>query len=260
MMFSYLKIWKKNPKINMPGLRKAKALGADCCLDSGAHSFQTHPELGKYAEVYKKQYFKYLQNYGDQYDFVVELDIDHVIGLEEMYRWRGEMDDLGIDNWIPVWHHNQGPEGWREICTKYDYVGTQTKLKLVSLKELWENLRVAASLDTRVHGFGLSEPQPICLFFDSLDSTSWQRGARFGIMDWFDETGRKQSWGYTKHHELGETVFVKGEKKKITEIHADDLMHILIRQWTKYATYLKEYGLGTKGLVQNGKNSDDARQ
>jgi hypothetical protein len=261
MMFSYLKIWKKNPKINMPGLRKARAQGATCCLDSGAHTFQTHPEFGKYTQTYKRQYFRYLEHYHDQYEFVVELDIDHIIGLEEMYRWRAELRDLGIDNFIPVWHHNQGPEMWLKLCKEYDYVGTQTKIKLVSLGELWANLRIASEHGTKVHGFGLSEPQPICLFFDSLDSTSWLRSARFAILDWFGDMGTKQSWGHMHHDRLAQTKFVKGQKKSFRNMDTNQKLHISIAQWKRYALYLKEQGLGTAGLRDfNGTYNDLARR
>jgi len=232
VMFSWFKNRNKDYKERLRGVDECRRKGIKCVLDSGAHSLQVRPELAINPYDYKERYFRFLEIYHRKFEWVVELDIDPMVGMDRVKEWRKELEDRGIDNFIPVWHGAHGRKEWEELINRYDYVGTQTKLKLVPEKVLWRNLKLAARTNTKVHGFGMSDAKPICLYFTSLDSTSWQRAPKYGVLDWFTG-GQKQSW--THDH--------------FRKIESDTLHGLGIKLWLKYATFLREMGQGPKGLA-----------
>lgn len=245
VMFSYFKNRRKGAKEPLSGVVECRKAGLTCVLDSGAHSIQVRPELGIDPYEYKEKYFKFLETYHSLFEWVVELDITRLVDKSEVVTWRKEMRDRGINNFIPVWHGDDRVKDWKGMLRNYDYVGTQTKLKKVSTRRLWQNLKLAARNNVKVHGFGMSDAKPICHYFDSLDSTSWQRAPRFGVLDWFSNGGgNKQSMTNVQ-------LKRKGKKyERFNKIESDPLHGIGIVIWLKYVRYLESAGPGTKGLLR----------
>lgn len=155
-------------------------------LDSGAFTFMS---------AAKKHGDTDWLSYADKYaDFIVEnnielffeLDIDSIKGLPyaEMLRQRIETR-VGRQS-IPVWHISRGKQYFEALCKDYKYiafggiltdgVGTQKIEKYFP----WF-ISTAHANGCKIHGLGYTNTNNLArLHFDSIDSTTWTSGGRFG--------------------------------------------------------------------------------
>lgn len=156
-------------------------------LDSGAYTFlsKSHKE--------NIDWDKYLQDYANfinKYDIKLffELDIDSIVGLEEVERLRDKLERLTGKKPIPVWHKNRGKDYFIKMCKNYPYVA----LGGVVIKEIpiekYESafnwfIRVAHENNCKIHGLGYTRLGNLKKYhFDSVDSTTWLQGNRGGFL------------------------------------------------------------------------------
>lgn len=153
-------------------------------LDSGAFTFM---KMAKNNSINWDDYvIKYAQ-FIKQYDVKLffELDIDNLVGLQEVERLRDLLEKETGRKCIPVWHKSRGLEYWDKMISEYDYVavgGIVTKEIKREHYDIFHTLiRMAKEKNCRVHGLGFTSIKGMQKYkFYSVDSTAWLSGNRFG--------------------------------------------------------------------------------
>lgn len=157
-------------------------------LDSGAFTFMNS---GK--KVNWKQYVDEYCEFINKYDIenFIELDLYGVLGVETTEKIRRYIEKKTNKKPIPVYHGTMPVSYFRELCQKYSYVaisatGTIESSKWTTNKKALKQLiKIGHSYGTKLHGLGytrldnINKPE---VLFDSVDSSSWLYGSRFGVM------------------------------------------------------------------------------
>lgn len=158
-------------------------------LDSGAFTFMNGCKQSVDWKQYVDDYCDFIIKNDIKYFF--ELDIDVIVGYDNVKRITKYIEQKTQKKPIPVWHKSRGIEEWKRLCAEYDYVaigGIVTKeIKEQDYKFLPELIRIAHKNGCKVHGLGFTSMKWLPhIPFDSVDSTNWQSGGRFGQMHSFD--------------------------------------------------------------------------
>lgn len=161
----------------------------DFMLDSGAFTFME----GNGGKVCWEEY---LERYAD---FIVrnnvqkfyELDIDSVVGYDKVLDLRRRLESLTGRQSIPVWHSNRGIREFYRMCDEYDYValggivGNEWDKKAEHMLPAF--IYEAHKRGAKIHGLGFTKLKLLEHYhFDSVDSTAWTAGNRFGFVYHFD--------------------------------------------------------------------------
>ncbi|MDT1130365.1 hypothetical protein RNT16_11780 [Staphylococcus pseudintermedius] len=180
---------------------------------------------------YVEEYATFINKYDIQYFF--ELDIDSVVGLEKVEQLRAKLESLTGKKCIPVFHKSRGKEYWFKMIQEYDYVA----LGGIAIKDFKKSehklfkwfIDTAHKANTKIHGLGYTNDSITKRNnFDSVDSTSWLGGSRFGNLDMYDPVKKK----LIKYPRPANTKTVKGFYK-----HADYLQCI---EWIKWGQHLEK--------------------
>ena len=156
-------------------------------LDSGAFTFMqgTHKEDIDWDE-YIEQYADLINRYDVKLFF--ELDIDVVVGLQEVERLRKKLENLTNKQVIPVWHRNRGKDYFLRMCEEYQYVSiggivTQEIPRNVYQQAFPWFISTAHQHGCKIHGLGYTNISGLHRYhFDSVDSTAWMYGNRGGYL------------------------------------------------------------------------------
>ena len=201
----------------------------DFLLDSGAFTFMQgkggSPDWNEYVE----RYADFINRNNVKAYF--ELDIDCVVGYDRVKDIRRQLERLTNRPSIPVWHLSRGMDEYRRMCDEYDRVAIGgivskeiTPDKYGALPAL---IAEAHQRGAKVHGLGFTALEWLkkC-HFDSVDSTAWTTGNRFGYLYFFDgKTMRKKD--VPKGHRLGDsraaalnnyTEWIKYQKWALTHL------------------------------------------
>jgi len=153
-------------------------------LDSGAFSV-----YNKVTDMDLNDYCDFVRLYGKKFDIVAALD---VIGNgDESFKNYRYMIANGADhdNFILTWHRGESFDFIPKYVSMSDYIGIggmvgafDIRLKIFLMRKA---IAMIHELDrkTRIHLFGVSDPFLLRLFggdVDSSDSTTWNRGEKFG--------------------------------------------------------------------------------
>lgn len=157
----------------------------DYMLDSGAFSMLMGNAKKVDLKTYVDSYIAYIQKYNVQKFF--ELDIDPIVGYEEVLKIRKYIAEKVGRSPIPVWHKSRGMKDFIEMCKRYKYVaiggyvsGEFTKGEVEKFPLL---IKEAHSHGAKIHGLGFTQLKYLPRFhFDSVDSTAWVSGNRFGAV------------------------------------------------------------------------------
>lgn len=160
-------------------------LFGDFMLDSGAFTFMQgqkgHADWNSYIDRYADFINK---NHIEKF---FELDIDSVVGYPKVLEFRRRLESLTGRQCIPVWHSNRGIEEYKRMCNQYDYValggivGNEWAKKAENCIPWFIN--EAHKRKAKVHGLGFTKLKLLPRFhFDSVDSTAWTTGNRFGFV------------------------------------------------------------------------------
>lgn len=195
-------------------------------LDSGAFSFLNRGNLRVDFDDYLKKYINFINHYDVKYFF--ELDIDAVVGLSKVEKYREILERETGKKSIPVWHRSRGKQYFIDMVKEYDYVAIGgiaiKKIKRSEYKYFPWFIETAHKYGAQIHGLGFSSPKYMeFVRFDSIDSTTWSGGGRFGKLYKFD--GKEIR------------IIAQGEKGKRMIREKGDLHNIL--EWIKYANYLE---------------------
>ena len=160
-------------------------------IDSGAFTFMNNTKKGENVDfdAYVDRYIEFINKWDIDYFF--ELDIDVVVGIQEVERLRKKLEDGTGKKSIPVWHKSRGKEYFIDMCKNYKYVaigGIVTKeIKPTDYPYFNWFIDTAHKHGAKIHGLGLTGMSAIEKYhFDSVDSTNWVGGGRFGNIFYFN--------------------------------------------------------------------------
>jgi len=167
-------------------------------LDSGAFTFMNTIKNKKVNwDEYVVSYGKFIKEYKIKLYF--ELDIDSIVGIKEVERLRRLLEETTGTKCIPVWHKSRGLDYWKKMCEDYNYIAigglVTQEIKRTEYDVFLPLLKIAKDNNTKVHGLGFTNLKGLEKYkFDSVDSTSWLSGNRFGAVYWFNgKTMKKQN-------------------------------------------------------------------
>lgn len=179
----------------------------DFLLDSGAFTFMMGKGGSPNWDEYVERYADFINRNNVQKYF--ELDIDSVVGYDRVKEIRRKLERLTNRPTIPVWHISRGLEEYKRMCDEYDYVAiggiVSGEIKNTKYGAFPSLIAEAHKRGAKVHGLGFTALDwlKVC-HFDSVDSTAWTTGNRFGYLYYFDgHTMRKKD--VPKGHRLGDS-------------------------------------------------------
>ena len=160
-------------------------------LDSGAFSFITGTKQYTKADfmAYVDKYIAYVNENNIKHFF--EMDVDSMLGYQKVLELRKYINSETGKKCIPVWHRSRGRYEFEKMCEEHDYVALGgLALKTINHSEYCVLPKLIAEAHRRkakIHGLGFTSMKwlPKC-HFDSVDSTAWLAGCRFGFLDKFN--------------------------------------------------------------------------
>lgn len=199
-------------------------------LDSGAFTFINNSKNNIDFDEYLTRYIEFINKYDIQYFF--ELDVDVIVGLKEVERLRKRLEAETGKKCIPVWHRSRGKENFIAMCKEYNYVAiggiALKEIKPQEHKYLKWFIDTAHSYNCKIHGLGFTNMKGLYIYnFDSVDSTSWVGGSKFGKLYHFTGTGISQV--YT------------GNRRRRKDISADDINRHNFYEWVKFQKFADMY-------------------
>ena len=196
-------------------------------LDSGAFTFFSvggavnwNTYINRYAQFIKKNNIK----------LFFELDIDNLIGYEKVLYYRAKLEDMTGLPCIPVWHKSRGQEEFINMCEQYEYVSiggiVSKEISQKEYKYFPYFIKTAHEHGAKIHGLGFTNLQGLKKYhFDSVDSTAWLSGNRFGTIYKFN----------------GKTIktYTRPEGQRLKNQNAVALHNFT--EWIKFAEYAEKY-------------------
>lgn len=158
-------------------------------LDSGAFTFMENNKKAVDWDEYLSRYIEFINK--NDIGLFFELDIDSIVGYERVLDIRSRLERETGKRCIPVWHKSRGRDEFLKMCDSYDYVaiggivsGEITRKEYPIFSYL---IKEAHSRGAKIHGLGFTNLEGLKKYhFDSVDSTSWTTGNRFGAVYRFD--------------------------------------------------------------------------
>lgn len=164
-------------------------LFGDFMLDSGAFTFMQSSKSHVVWEEYIERYADFINR--NHIEKFFELDIDSVVGYQKVIEYRRRLEKLTGRQCIPVWHTSRGAEEFQKMCSEYNYVAiggiVSKEIRPEQYRVLPHLIKEARKQGSKIHGLGFTSLEwlPKCKF-DSVDSTAWTTGNRFGFVYRFD--------------------------------------------------------------------------
>lgn len=163
-------------------------VAGDVIADSGAFTYMAGADARQINwDEYAEQYASWVRQH--QIKKYMELDIDGIIGLKEVERIRDKLTQFVGWPPIPVWHKSRGWGYFEKMCDEFDYVayggialGATKTSERGAMKTF---IRYAHSRGVKIHGLGFTpvKIEKIKQYpFDSIDSSTWSTGLRYGAM------------------------------------------------------------------------------
>ena len=205
-----------------------------CCnsflLDSGAFTFIQGTHQGEINwDEYIEQYADLINRWDVQLFF--ELDIDSIVGLDEVNRLRKKLEQLTNKQPIPVWHKNRGKDYFIRMCQEYSYVSIGGIVTREIPRNIYEQafpwfINTAHQHGCKIHGLGYTNIQGLHKYsFDSVDSTAWLYGNRGGYL-------------YQFKPQTGTIEQIKPEGKGRLKPRAAALNNFI--EWIKFSKYAEK--------------------
>lgn len=172
-------------------------------LDSGAFSFfgGAKTDLNEYVS----KYIKFINDWDVKLFF--ELDIYQLIGKVDTDIINQRIEKETGKQTMPVFHYFLGTDYYKQICEEYNYIAISasgmyaSKWTRQNPEKLRKLIDYAHSKGVKVHGLGYTKMTMLDKMpFDSVDSTSWIGGNRFGMV--YEWNGKR----FNKHQRDGKNV------------------------------------------------------
>lgn len=167
----------------------------DFLLDSGAFTFCGNGGLKE------TQFDEYLERYAEfvkknKVEKFFELDVDSIVGYGKVLEYRERLQRLTGRQPIPVWHISRGKDEFIRHCDEFPYVALGGYVAAIKANDPRQKAYVRAypwfigeahKRGKKIHGLGFTSLEGLTKYhFDSVDSTSWTTGNRFGYLFYFD--------------------------------------------------------------------------
>lgn len=196
-------------------------------LDSGAFTFFSAGGAVDWNE-YIKKYADFIKR--NNITLYFELDIDKLIGYDKVLYYRKKLEDMTGKACIPVWHKSRGKDEFIKMCEQYNYVSiggiVSKEIKQTEYPFFTWFINEAHKNGCKIHGLGFTNLQGLTKYhFDSVDSTAWVSGNRFGSVYKFD--------GKTM------TKFDKQQGQRLADYKAVAIHNF--REWIKFQQYAEKH-------------------
>lgn len=197
-------------------------------LDSGAFTFFTSGKAVNW-DTYVEKYADFINKNNVERFF--ELDIDKLVGYNEVIRLRNKLERLTNKPCVPVWHTFRGKEKFKEMCKAYKYVAiggiVSREIKPSQYPYFTWFINTAHSEGAKIHGLGFTNIRGLSKYhFDSVDSTAWISGNKFGGLYFFN----------------GKTIVKISRKTNQRMKNPKKLLAVNYNEWRKFSNYA-EYNL-----------------
>ena len=208
-----------------PGMTKNIPRFDRFMLDSGAFSFIQNNKRADWNE-YVRRYIEYIKQTNTKLFF--ELDIDGLIGYDRVKEIRRRIErEVGIQP-IPVWHKRLGVAEFLRMCDEYKYVAiggiVSREITKPEYKYFPWFITEAHKRGAKIHGLGFTNLVGLTKYhFDSVDSSAWTGGTRFGLIYKFNGKTLERKYVY----ELYSNRRFKDERIRV---------HNFI-EWSKFASW-----------------------
>lgn len=165
----------------------------DLLIDSGAFTFMQGKAGNTQFDEYTERYADFIVRNNVEKFF--ELDIDSISGYTKVKELRNKLERLTNRQSIPVWHKSRGAEEYIRHCQEYPYVAigglVDGAKKGEYAQKYWKFfpwfINTAHKNGAKIHALGFTSLNGIEKYhFDSVDSTAWTSGNRFGYLFYFD--------------------------------------------------------------------------
>jgi hypothetical protein len=161
----------------------------DFLLDSGAFTFMQNSKAHCNWDEYIERYAAFINK--NKVAKFFELDIDSVVGYGKVKEYRQKLERLTNRQCIPVWHKSRGIDEYKRMCDEYGYVAIGGIVSKEITKEQYTAfpalIKEAHQRGAKVHGLGFTALDWLTKCpFDSVDSTAWTTGNRFGFVYQFN--------------------------------------------------------------------------
>jgi hypothetical protein len=193
-------------------------------LDSGAFTFMSGTGKADFDE-YLTKYIDFINKYDIKHFF--ELDVDSVVGYERVKEYRKRLEKETGKKCIPVWHKSRGKDEFLKMCDEYDYVAIGGIVTKEITKEQYPFftwfINEAHKRKCKIHGLGFTATKELHKYhFDTVDSTNWLSGGRFGQLHTFN----------------GRYIESKSYKNKRAVYKAIDSHNL--KEWVKFQRYAEK--------------------
>ena len=160
-------------------------------LDSGAFTFFGKGKAVNWDEYIQKYAQFITRNKVERY---FELDIDPLVGYRKVLEYRRMLENMTGRPCIPVWHKSRGIDEYYKMCEQYAYVAiggiVSKEITKDDYKFFPRLISEAHKRGAKVHGLGFTSVSELKKYhFDSVDSSSWTTGNRFGVTYRFTGSG-----------------------------------------------------------------------
>ena len=204
----------------------------DFLLDSGAFSFMAGSKTTPNWDEYIESYADFI-NKNNIHKFF-ELDIDSLVGYQRVKKLRYLLERKTNRACVPVWHISRGKEEFLRMCDEYSYVSVGG----IVVREIPADkygiftvlIKGAHKRGARIHGLGFTNPKLLQKYhFDSVDSSSWGSGTRFGLVYTFANRNITQIRFTKKERAMGMRTRTQG-------LNAHNFL-----EWVKFQKYAETH-------------------
>lgn len=197
-------------------------------LDSGAFSMfggKTNIDIDSYCD----RYIEFINNH-PWINRYVELDVESIFGMDKMLELRKRLERGTGKQCMPVMHRTRTKDDYLGICKDYNFIclggmGFGKDAEITRRLAQWF-VDTAHDNDCKVHGLGYTPTKDLYKYdFDSVDSSSWLGGGRFGNLYHFNGISLDQ---INKPSNMLTEHYVKVDTNNFEE-------------WAKWGTYARDY-------------------
>ena len=162
----------------------------DFMLDSGAFSFINGQSKARDWNKYLEEYASFInENHVKKF---FELDIDVILGYDKVKEYRAILERITNCPCIPVWHRSRGHDEFIRLCSEYSYIAVGgiaiRHIRRNEYKNFEYLISEAHKRKCKIHALGFTNLTELRKYhFDSVDSSTWTSGGRYGSLYRFSE-------------------------------------------------------------------------
>lgn len=215
--------FRTEPTLVVPELHQYRNL----IFDSGAFSFFNGQQNINW-DAYIEAYCTFINT--NNIDLFFEFDIDLLVGIKQVEKYRKKIERLTGKQPIPVWRPSRGYSYWTKMIEQYPYIAISASGMFDSAwcretnahKILKTMVRQAHTQKTKVHGLGYTKTKHLkYIGWDSVDSTAWLSNGRFG----------------QGMYQFRDGDICKIAKPKNTRVNYKTVVLHDLNEWNKYQDY-----------------------